>query len=111
MGILYVMQVIGGCIMATGYIPQLRQMVRTKSVRDLNIKTFIALSIGLVMMESYAIGLVVHDHTGDAFLITNTLGLILNTVVVILIVYYRSKAPAPPVPGATPQAGTLAESE
>ena len=80
--------------MAVGYFPQVRQIVRTKSVRDLNIKLFLMLSLGLVMMEAYAIGLVVHSHTGAAYLITNTLALCLNILVAVLIAYYRKPRPA-----------------
>lgn len=93
MSILYIMQIIGGCIMAAGYIPQIHQIFKTRHVRDLNIRTFISLSVGLALMETYAIGLVVHDHTGDAFLITNSLGLALNLFVVFLIAYYRRRGP------------------
>jgi MtN3 and saliva related transmembrane protein len=89
MRFLYALQIIGGSIMVLGYIPQIRQMVRTKSVRDLNIKTFVALCLGISMMEAYAVGLVVHDHTGGAFLITNSLAVLVNLLVVALIVKYR----------------------
>jgi len=90
---LYVLQIVGGAIMAVGYFPQIRQIVVTKSVRDLNIKTFMFLLLGLMMMEAYAIGLVVHDHTGDAFLITNSVALVLNLLVVLLIAFYRYRQP------------------
>jgi MtN3 and saliva related transmembrane protein len=88
MKFLYVLQIVGGCIMIVGYVPQVRQIVRTRSVRDLNIKLFIMLSVGLVFMEVYAVGLVVHDNAGGAFLITNTLALAVNIFVAVLIAYY-----------------------
>jgi MtN3 and saliva related transmembrane protein len=94
MKLLYAMQIIGGCIMAAGYIPQVHQILKTKQVRDLNIRTFISLSFGLTMMEAYAIGLVAHDRTTSAFLITNSLGLGLNTAVVLLIAFYRRRVPS-----------------
>ena len=72
-----------------GYFPQVAQIIRTKSVRDLNIKMFLMLSLGLLLMEAYAIGIVVHDHSGQAYLITNTLGLVVNITVAGLIAYYR----------------------
>ncbi|HEY5501874.1 MAG TPA: PQ-loop domain-containing transporter [Candidatus Anoxymicrobiaceae bacterium] len=89
MKFLYAMQIVGGCIMLVGYFPQVAQIVRTKTVRDLNIKMFVMLSVGLLMMEAYAIGIVVHDHSGQAYLITNTLGLAVNITVAGLIAYYR----------------------
>lgn len=94
MNILYALQIIGGAVMALAYFPQIRQTLKTKSVRDLNIRTFILLTLGIAMMEAYAIGLVVHDHTGGAFLITNTLGLLLNMFVVTLIAVFRRPAAA-----------------
>jgi MtN3 and saliva related transmembrane protein len=89
MRFLYMMQIVGGGIMVLGYFPQVRQIIRTKSVKDLNIKTFMFLCLGIAMMEAYAIGLVVHDHTGGAFLITNTAALAVNIMVVIMIAVYR----------------------
>ena len=80
--------------MILGYVPHVRQIVRTRSVSDLNIKLFIMLSVGLVFMEVYAIGLVVHDHAGGAFLITNTLALAVNIFVAFLIAYYSKPAQA-----------------
>ena len=94
MRFLYVLQILGGCIMLLGYVPQVRQIVRTRSVRDLNITLFIMLSVGLVFMEVYAIGLVVHDHTGGAFLITNTLALAVNICVAVLIAWYSKSGQA-----------------
>lgn len=97
MKLLYVLQIVGGAIMVLGYFPQIRQMIVTKSVQDLNIKTFLTLCLGLSMMEAYAIGLVVHDHTGGAFLITNTFALVVNLLVVALIALYRKRKPVEPV--------------
>ena len=88
MSFLYALQIIGGCIMVIGYFPQIRQILKTRSVRDLNIKTFISITIGIAMMETYAIGLVIHDHTGGAFLITNSLALAVNVLVVGLIAFF-----------------------
>jgi MtN3 and saliva related transmembrane protein len=89
MKILYMLQIVGGAIMVAGYFPQIRQIVVTRSVRDLNIRTFMFLCLGLMMMEAYALGLVLHDHTGGAFLITNTLALAVNLAVVALIAIFR----------------------
>ncbi|MHB8894094.1 MAG: PQ-loop domain-containing transporter [Candidatus Geothermincolia bacterium] len=93
MDILYALQIIGGSIMILGYYPQIRQILVTRSVRDLNIKTFLFLCLGLSMMEAYAIGLVVHNHTGGAFLITNTVALMVNLFVVGLIAFFSTRKP------------------
>jgi MtN3 and saliva related transmembrane protein len=92
MSFLYALQIIGGLIMVVGYVPQILQIIRTKSVRDLNIRTFLAICLGISMMEAYAIGLVVYDHTGEAFLITNTLAVVANLTVVVLIIMYRGRS-------------------
>ena len=39
------MQLIGGFILAVGYTPQIRQILRTKSCGDLNLKTYLYLNI------------------------------------------------------------------
>jgi MtN3 and saliva related transmembrane protein len=61
---------LGGFILAFGNIPQILQILRTKSAVDLNLKTYILMIIGVSMMEVYAINLVVHG-SGGAFLATN----------------------------------------
>ncbi len=85
-----VLQLIGGIMLSFGYIPQIIQIVKTKSTEDLNMKTFVMTLIGISLMETYAINLVVHG-SGIAFLITNSLSLITAAVIVILMITYRRK--------------------
>lgn len=84
-----IIQLIGGTILVVGYIPQMLQMYRTKSVEDLNLKTFGALTFGLVLMEAYGIDLVVARNAGLAFLVTNTAGLLTLVAFCLMIIYYR----------------------
>lgn len=84
-----ILQLIGGIILSFGYIPQIAQMIKTKSVDDLNLKTFLSVFIGIMFMEIYAVNLVIHK-VGHMFLVTNSMALILSGVVCILIYKYRS---------------------
>lgn len=81
-------QLIGGVILSFGWIPQIIQIIRSKSVEDLNVKTFWSLFAGISLMEIYAVKLAV-DGVGYAFLITNTLSLLLIVIILGLILKYR----------------------
>ena len=79
-----VLQLLGGIILAIGYIPQIMQLVRTQSCEDLNPKTYFSILAGVVLMEAYAINLVIHG-SGLMFLITNSTSLLMTLVLCILI--------------------------
>ena len=85
-----IFQLTGGVILSFGQVPQIIQILKTKSVKDLNLKTYIMMITGISMMEVYAINLVVHG-TGGAFLATNTLSFFAVLVIIILILKYRNK--------------------
>lgn len=82
------LQLLGGVILAIGYIPQIAQLVKTRSSGDLNLKTYVYLSIGILLMEIYAINLVARG-SGLMFLITNSISLALTTAITLLIVFIR----------------------
>ncbi len=84
------LQLCGGIILAVGYVPQLIQIIKTQSVEDLNLKTFLSILVGVSMMQIYAINLV-HNGTGIAFLITNSISLFMAGLMVLLIMIYRIK--------------------
>lgn len=83
------LQLIGGVILSVGWVPQIAGMVKAKSAAGLNIKTIVSLLLGISLMEVYAIHLVVRG-AGMAFLVTNSLSLVLLSV--ILVLYLRFKA-------------------
>jgi len=85
-----ILQLIGGLILSFGYIPQIIQIIKTKSVNDLNIKTFLFVFIGILFMEIYAINLVI-NKVGYMFLVTNSMALILTGLICILIMKFRNK--------------------
>ena len=84
------LQLIGGAIMSFGQIPQILQILKTKSAKDLNLKTFVMLFTGILLMEIYAVNLVLNG-SGGAFLITNTASLIASSIMVFLILKYGNK--------------------
>ncbi|MNC24728.1 hypothetical protein D3C75_727930 [compost metagenome] len=84
-------QLIGGVILSFGWIPQIIQILRTKSAKDLNKNTFWLLFAGIGLMEVYAIHLAM-EGVGYAFLITNSMSLVLIVIILTLIIKYRHSA-------------------
>lgn len=82
------LQLIGGLILAIGYIPQIYQLIKTKSSRDINLKTYLMMSLGVGLMEIYAVNLV-FSGSGLMFLITNTISLLCAITVSMLVIIYR----------------------
>lgn len=82
-----ILQLTGGLILSFGYIPQIIQIIRTKSAHDLNLKTFSMTLLGICLMEIYAVNLILHN-VGGAYFITNTISLITAIIMVILIIRY-----------------------
>ncbi|AIQ42630.1 PQ-loop domain-containing transporter [Paenibacillus sp. FSL R7-0297] len=86
-----VMQLIGGIILSVGWVPQILQIIKTRSVTDLSLKSYLLMLLGIALMEAYAVNLAAHG-VGLAFLITNTLSLAVVTTVVLLIIRYRASS-------------------
>ncbi|MEI2397410.1 PQ-loop domain-containing transporter [Paenibacillus phytohabitans] len=84
-----VMQLIGGIILSVGWIPQILQIIKTRSVADLSLKSYLLMLLGIALMEAYAVNLAAQG-VGLAFLITNTLSLAVVSTVVLLIIRYRA---------------------
>ena len=86
-----VFQLIGGIIMSVGYIPQIAQILRTKSSEGLNIKSFGMIFTGILLYEIYAVSLVVLDGSGYMYLITNSVSTLLSGLMCLLIRIYKDK--------------------
>ncbi|ASA21337.1 PQ-loop domain-containing transporter [Paenibacillus donghaensis] len=84
------MQLVGGIILSVGWIPQIMQILRTRSVADLSLKSYLLMLLGIGLMEVYAIHLSL-SGVGLAFLITNSLSLSVVSVVVVLMLRFRSR--------------------
>ncbi len=83
-------QLIGGVILSIGYIPQIVQIVRTKTSKGLNFKSFGMVLTGILLYEIYAIALAV-EGSGQMYLITNTVSLLLVGTVCILIKIFEEE--------------------
>lgn len=83
-----IFQLIGGVIMSVGYIPQIVQMLRTKSSEGLNFKSFGMIFAGIALYEIYAVSLVVIDGSGHMYLITNSVSTFLSGLMCLLIKVY-----------------------
>lgn len=83
------LQLIGGVILSLGWIPQILQILKTRSVADLSLKSYLLMLLGISLMEAYAIDLAA-SGVGLAFLITNTMSLSVVCTVIVLILRYRS---------------------
>lgn len=81
-------QIVGGLILAFCSLPQIIQIMRTKSAEGLNPNTFLLMFAGISFMEVYAIHLAVHAGSW-AFLFTNTLSLVSLFILNILLIKYR----------------------
>ncbi|KWX75011.1 hypothetical protein AMQ84_19345 [Paenibacillus riograndensis] len=82
-----VMQLLGGMILSLGWIPQIARILKTKSVADLSLKSYLLMLLGIALMEAYAVNLTL-TGAGLAFLITNTLSLCVVSAVIVLILRY-----------------------
>ena len=86
MNIFDIIQLVGGLILCVGSLPQLEQIVRTKSVKDINLISICTMVTGIVLMEIYAV------HSGLVmFTITNTISLFLAIAKLCLKIYYTDK--------------------
>lgn len=81
------LQLIGGIILALGYLPQAKQLLETRSAKDLNLKTYILIFIGISFMEIYAVNLLI-KNTAVMFCITNSISLIAVAYIIALIVAF-----------------------
>jgi len=77
--------------MSVGYIPQIRQIIRTKSSEGLNMKTFAMIFAGILLYEIYAISLVLKNGSGHMYLITNTISMILSGTMCVLITVFKPR--------------------
>lgn len=84
------LQLLGGIILSIGYIPQIIKLIKTKSAKDFNLKTFMSVLIGIALMEVYAIDLFIGGN-GFMYLVTNTMSLAIQIVLVALICKYQDK--------------------
>jgi uncharacterized protein with PQ loop repeat len=78
-----VLVLVGGLVVAFGTIPQIEQMVRTKSVNDINLTNVILTLIGIVMMMIYSV-----HHNLTFLILADLINFLLVLVVLILRLHY-----------------------
>lgn len=83
-------QLIGGIILALGYLPQAKQIMETGSVKDLNLKAYLSIFIGIFFMEIYAVNLFM-KNTAIMFCMTNSISLIMVGYIIALILAFGRK--------------------
>ena len=83
------LQLLGGVVLSVGYIPQILQIIKTKSVKDLNFNFLCMVFIGVSLMESNALFMVLVKNVGASFLITNTIALMLCGTLLFLFLLYE----------------------
>ncbi len=81
------LQLLGGVILSTGYLPQIWQILRTKSAHDINLWMYVQVVLGVCCMEAYALYL--WATTGQwFFLTTNSVSLVMSLTIVLLKLRY-----------------------
>ena len=88
-GFFNALQFIGGIILTFGYIPQIIKVCKTRSTKDFHLGYFYAIWTGIAFMEAFAI---YNGLRGIAvmFLITNTIALSCESVLLGLILWFRA---------------------
>ncbi|NRQ71968.1 PQ-loop repeat-containing protein [Bacillus cereus] len=85
------LQFIGGVILSVGYIPQIIKIIKTRSVRDFSLIYLTGIFTGILFMEAYAVYMWFVMHTAGAFMITNTIAMILSGTELALVLYHWNK--------------------
>lgn len=87
--IMNLLQLIGGIILSIGYVPQIKQILKTKSVSDFNITYLSSLAIGVGLMEVYAVYNLIQG-IAVMFFVTNTISFLLAVAMLVLYKKYNS---------------------
>ena len=84
------LQFVGGLILTFGYVPQIIKIFKTKSVQDFSLNYALMLSLGIFLMELYAIYNAIKG-VAVMFLITNTIAWLCEMTMLTLILVYRKR--------------------
>lgn len=84
------LQLAGGIILSIGYIPQIKKVVKTKSMSDFNFWYLLAMFVGVGFMEVYAVYNACYGRA-IMFLVTNSIALILGGTMLTLYTFYGRK--------------------
>lgn len=84
------LQLIGGIILSIGYIPQIKKIIKSKSVKDFDGKYLFSLLLGVGLMEIYAVYSAIHG-VAIMFLVTNTIAFICAAIMYALYLTFKNK--------------------
>ena len=82
-----ILQLVGGIILSIGYIPQIRQVLKTKEVKDFNKTYLTAIVVGVGCMEVYATYSLIQG-VAIMFFATNTVAFVLAIAMLVLYLLY-----------------------
>lgn len=85
------LQLIGGLILAVGYLPQIIKIIKTKSVRDFSLIYLGGIFTGIVFMEAYAVYMFFVQGTAGAFFATNTVSFVLSGTEFLLVILFWNR--------------------
>ncbi|MGD2330649.1 PQ-loop domain-containing transporter [Bacillus subtilis] len=85
------LQLVGGLILAVGYLPQIIKIIKTKSVRDFSLIYLGGIFTGIVFMEAYAVYMFFVQGTAGAFFATNTVSFILSGTEFLLVLIFWNR--------------------
>lgn len=91
MAIANICQLIGGIILAIGYMPQIRTTLKTKSVEDIDRAYYPSIFAGVLMFEIFAVTLYATTGEGIMLLITSSTTFVLVATMLTLCLKYRKK--------------------
>ncbi|TET25584.1 MAG: hypothetical protein E3J67_03575 [Dehalococcoidia bacterium] len=82
----YVIGTVAALLTTFGFVPQVIKMLRTKSVRDISLLTFIQFSLGMSLWALYGL------HLRDVIIISaNGIGVLILVIAIGLYLYYRAR--------------------
>ncbi|MAH39713.1 MAG: SemiSWEET family transporter [Dehalococcoidales bacterium] len=79
----YLVGAVAALLTTFGFVPQIIKMLRTKSVRDVSLPTFVQFSIGMSLWALYGF------HLGDTIIISaNIIGVLILAIAIAAYIYY-----------------------
>lgn len=83
------LQLIGGIVLVISYLPQIKMLYKTKSVKNQSLSFWIILDIGMMMFEANAIYLAI--TLGQLpYMISQSLNLLCGIIVLIQLLIYKN---------------------
>jgi MtN3 and saliva related transmembrane protein len=79
----YLVGTVAALLTTFGFVPQVRKMLRTKSVKDISLLTFIQFGVGMSLWALYGF------HLGDVVIVSaNGIGVLIIIIAIAVYTYY-----------------------